>query len=451
VSLRCVKADDIRGRVPSELNEGLAYRIGFAFVEFLSAKTLVVGHDIRLTSPSLSAALIEGITDAGADVFFLGECGTEEVYFAVADLKVCGGVCVTASHNPIEYNGMKLVRAQARPVSMSSGLKVIARAVESSVFIPVAIKGAIHALSNRSHYTQFLLKFINIKVLRPLTVVANPGNGGAGALVNYLEPSLPFKFIKIHFDADGSFPNGIPNPLLHDRREDTRNAVLSHSADIGVAWDGDFDRCFFFDEKGRFIEGYYLVGLLAQAFLSKAPSATIVHDPRLTWNTIDVVNHAGGQAVISKAGHASVKEKMREVDAVYGGEMSAHHYFRDFFYCDNGSIPWLLVLELMSISGKSLSQLVDARMEAYPCSGERSLSIAEPQSILVLLERHYLSLAKIVSRLDGLSMEFVDWRFNIRVSGTEPFMRLNVESRGDHVLMIKQTEELIALIESANN
>ncbi|MFT5419567.1 MAG: phosphomannomutase [Candidatus Endobugula sp.] len=445
-NISCFKAYDVRGRVPDQLNEDIAYRIGRAFVLFLNAKKVVVGHDIRLTSPVLTAALVDGLTDGGADVLHIGECGTEEVYFAAFNNEVDGGICVTASHNPIDYNGMKFVREGARPISGDTGLLEIKRLAEENNFSKMAKKGAVSTLNNRPAYIKHLLGYVDKNHLKPLKIVTNPGNGGAGLVMGWLEKELPFEFIHVHHQPDGSFPNGIPNPLEVANRGSTIDAVKAHNADLGIAWDGDFDRCFFFDENGRFIEGYYVVGLLAEVFLLKNVGAKVVHDPRLTWNTQDLVTLAGGKAVQSKTGHAFIKERMRLEDAVYGGEMSAHHYFRDFAYCDSGMIPWLLVVELLSTSGKSLSQLVDDRMQAFPCSGEINSTVADPKGLLSAIEAYYQSSAEDIDHTDGLSMSFAQWRFNVRMSNTEPVVRLNVESRGDQTLMAEKRDELLAMI-----
>ncbi len=444
--IHCFKAYDVRGRVPDQLNESVAYRIGRSFAEFLNAKTIVVGHDIRLTSPSLTEALIDGITDSGADVLHIGQCGTEEVYFAAFNNAVDGGICVTASHNPMDYNGMKFVREGAKPISGDTGLLDIKRLAEQNDFAPVTKKGAVSRLDSRPDYIQHLLTYVDVSALKPLKIVSNPGNGGAGLAMEWLEKALPFEFIRVNHEPDGRFPNGIPNPLEVDNRSSTIDAVKAHNADLGIAWDGDFDRCFFFDENGRFIEGYYVVGMLAEAFLLKNKGAKVVHDPRLTWNTQALSAMAGGIAVQSKTGHAFIKERMRLEDAVYGGEMSAHHYFRDFAYCDSGMIPWLLVVELLSKSGKSLSQLVDDRMKAFPCSGEINTKVSDPKALLETIEAYYSAMAESVDHTDGLSMTFDQWRFNVRMSNTEPVVRLNVESRGSESLMEEKRDELLSMI-----
>lgn len=447
MNITCFKAYDIRGRVPDELNDEVAYRVGRAFVEFLQAKTVVVGHDIRLTSAGLTDAVIRGLTDAGADVTHIGECGTEEVYFATFELGADGGICVTASHNPMDYNGLKLVKKGSQPISSDTGLLDIRKMAEAGDFAEVANKGSVTRRDTRPEYIEHLLGYVDRSTLKPLKVVVNAGNGGAGAVIDGLEPHLPLEFIKIHHEPDGNFPNGIPNPILVENQAVTSQAVRDNGADLGVAWDGDFDRCFFFDETGRFIDGYYVVGLLAEAFLVKHPGAKIVHDPRLTWNTIDIAQSNGGQAIQTKTGHAFIKERMRKEDAVYGGEMSAHHYFKDFAYCDNGNIPWLLVAELMSQKGVSLSSLVNERMERYPCSGEINRTVADPVALLKLIEEHYKNTANAIDKTDGLSVEFDQWRFNVRSSSTEPVFRINVESQGDRSLLKTKTDELLSLLD----
>lgn len=440
------KAYDIRGRVPDELNEDIAYRIGRAYAEFIKPERVVVGRDIRLSSASLSTALADGLTDGGVDVYDIGICGTEQIYFATFSEKMDGGVMVTASHNPMDYNGMKLVREGSRPISGDSGLNAIKEMVEKNEFVQSPAKGAVSALDVEASYISHLLSYIDVKSLRPFKVVVNAGNGCAGRVIDLLEAHLPFSFVKVHHEPDGTFPNGIPNPLLPENRAATADAVRTHGADIGIAWDGDFDRCFLFDENGDFIEGYFIVGLLAAAMLVKHPGARIIHDPRLTWNTVDMVTTAGGVPVMSKTGHAFIKERMRAEDAVYGGEMSAHHYFREFAYCDSGMIPWLLVLGIMGRTGKSLSDLVKERMRLFPASGEINRTIAEPEVAIRNIMERYKVVATAIDYTDGLSMDFADWRFNLRCSNTEPVVRLNVESREDEMLMREKTGELLELI-----
>ncbi len=445
--LKCFKAYDIRGRLPDELNEDVAYRIGRAYAEFLAPSQVVVGRDVRLSSEALCGALARGLTEGGADVLDIGLCGTEEVYFATFHSGADGGIMVTASHNPMDYNGMKLVRKGSQPISGDSGLHDIRRLAEGGVFAKAARVGTVQPLETKVPYLRHLLGYIDSSVLRPLKIVVNAGNGCAGPVIDLLENQLPFEVFKICNAPDGTFPNGIPNPLLPENRDITRKAVLDNGAALGIAWDGDFDRCFLFDEQGQFIEGYYIVGLLAEAFLAREPGAKIIHDPRLTWNTIAMVEQAGGVPVLSKTGHAFIKERMRLEDAVYGGEMSAHHYFRDFAYCDSGMIPWLLVLELMCRKRKLLSELVGERMKMFPASGEINRTLADPQGAMARAEAKYQTQALAIDRTDGLSMEFVDWRFNLRCSNTEPVLRLNVESRGDEALMQKKTAEVLDIME----
>jgi phosphomannomutase len=445
-NLTCFKAYDVRGRIPDELNTDIAYRIGRAYGQYLKPRSVVVGYDIRLTSYELSRSLIEGLTDAGADVIDIGESGTEDIYFATSHLGVDGGICVTASHNPKDYNGMKFVREKSKPISGDTGLNDIQLLSENNIFEPIVKKGKVTQQSTRPAYIKHLQSYVDISNLNPLKIVCNAGNGGAGSVIDDIESSLPFEWVKVHHNPDGNFPNGVPNPLLEENRFPTSDAIKANNADLGIAWDGDFDRCFFFDETGRFIEGYYIVGLLAEAFLKKDANNKVVYDPRLTWNTIDIVSSLGGQAVESKTGHAFIKERMRLEDAVYGGEMSAHHYFRDFAYCDSGMIPWLLVAELISLSGKPLSKLVEERMAAFPCSGEINQKLKNPKQVIAAIQKQYEVDAVKVDFVDGLSIEHADWRFNLRSSNTEPVVRLNVESKGDVELMQAKTDELLALI-----
>ncbi len=444
----CFKAYDIRGRVPEDLDTESAYRIGRAFADVVKPEKVVTGYDIRLTSPELTDALERGLLDAGVDVYSLGLCGTEEIYRATAQLGMDGGVMVTASHNPEAYNGMKLVARQAKPIGRENGLadiekRVLGGTTPSQANVPPGKK---RPLDNRPAYIEHLLSYVDVDSLKPLKIVTDAGNGGAGMIVDALAPLLPFDFIKLNNDPDGHFPKGVPNPLLPENRDEIISKIKETGADLGIAWDGDFDRCFLFDEHGTFIEGYYIVGLLAEAFLRKQPGSRIIHDPRLTWNTIDVVTQAGGAPIQSKTGHAFIKDAMRDTDAIYGGEMSGHHYFRDFSYCDSGMIPWLLVVEMISTTGKSLSQLIQERMAAYPCSGEINFRVPSTEASIANILTRYENDAIERDDTDGISLDFGDWRFNLRASNTEPVLRLNVESRGDPELMKSKTAELSALI-----
>ena len=446
---KAFKAYDLRGKVPEELNEELAYRIGRVFADRLSAKRIVVGRDIRLSGQSIATALSEGLTDGGCDVLDIGLCGTELVYFATTFLQADGGIMVTASHNPKEYNGMKFVRQGARPISSDTGLLDIAdRSIGGDFVHAVAAgkeKGQVLRQAIMADYIKHIASYVNKNSLKPLKIVVNAGNGCAGAALDELAKELPFEFVRINHQPDGNFPNGVPNPILLENQAATANEVRRQKADFGVAWDGDYDRCFLFDENGEFVEGYYIVGLLAEAFLRKVPGAKIIHDPRLVWNTQEIVASLGGEAVECKSGHAFIKEKLRLVDAVYGGEMSAHHYFRDFTYCDSGMLPWLLVAELVCVSGKSLSELIKGRIDRFPCSGEINRLVADGSKVLGMIEEKYGKAGK-VDYTDGISVEFDNWRFNVRLSNTEPVVRLNLETRSDRELMEEKTKEVLTLI-----
>lgn len=452
--LKCFKAYDIRGELGEELNEDIAYRIGRAYGEFLKPKTIVVGGDVRLTSESLKLALANGLMDAGTDVLDIGLSGTEEIYFATFHLGVDGGIEVTASHNPMNYNGMKLVRENAKPISGDTGLRDIQRLAEENLFAPVdaSRRGTLRQISVLQEYVDHLMGYINLaNFTRPLKLVVNSGNGAAGHVIDEVEKrfmaaSVPVTFIKVHHQPNGNFPNGIPNPLLPECRQDTADAVREYGADMGIAFDGDFDRCFMFDNDAEFIEGYYIVGLLAEAFLQKQPGARIIHDPRLTWNTLDMVIRNGGTPVMSKTGHAFIKERMRQEDAIYGGEMSAHHYFRDFAYCDSGMIPWLLVAELLCLKNSPLKLLVADRQAAFPASGEINRKLKNAAAAIARIRARYEPDAINVDTTDGISIEYPAWRFNLRSSNTEPVVRLNVESKSDVALMEEKTAELLQLL-----
>ncbi len=452
--MTCFKAYDIRGQLGVELNEDIAYRIGRAYAQFLDAKQVVIGGDIRLSTESLKQALARGLMDSGVDVLDLGMTGTEEIYFASFHLDVDGGIEVTASHNPINFNGMKLVGRGARPISGDSGLNEIQRLAEENNFSAPTKRGSVEQHSTQDSYINHILSYINLSNIKPLKLVVNAGNGAAGHVIDAIEETfnkakVSVEFVKIHHVPDGTFPNGIPNPLLPENREATAQAVREHKADFGIAWDGDFDRCFLFDENGEFIEGYYIVGLLAEAFLTKNPGEKIIHDPRLTWNTIEIVKKSGGEPIQSKTGHAFIKERMRIENAIYGGEMSAHHYFRDFAYCDSGMIPWVLIVELISVKGKKLSELVRERIDAYPCSGEINTTVKDSEATLTKIQDYFAELNPVVDYTDGVSLDFTSWRANIRVSNTEPLLRLNVETRADPELLRRRVLEISLILESA--
>jgi phosphomannomutase len=451
-SFNCFKAYDIRGRIGDELDDDVAYRIGRAFARYLNARSVVVGCDDRLSSEGLKQALIQGLRDSGTDVIDLGMTGTEEIYFATWFLGVDGGIEITASHNPIDYNGMKLVRSGSQPISGDTGLNEIRRMAEMIDYGPqAAIPGLYRQQTVLAAYIDHLVGYIDLSQIVPMVLVVNAGNGVAGHVIDAIEQvfiskNVPIHFVKIHNDPDGTFPHGIPNPLLPENRADTTNAVLANGANMGIAWDGDFDRCFLFDEHGEFIEGYYIVGLLAESFLLKQPGSRIIYDPRLTWNTEEIITQNGGTPIMSKTGHAFIKERMRAEDAVYGGEMSAHHYFREFAYCDSGMIPWLLVLELLCTRRQPLSELVAKRIARFPSPGEINSQIGNPERAIKRVLDVYSSTALSIDYTDGISLSFDEWRFNLRSSNTEPVVRLNVESRGNLELMKQKTAEILMLL-----
>ncbi len=445
------KAYDLRGKVPNELDEEMAGLIGRAYARFLAPKRVAVGRDMRLSGAALADALIAGLTASGVNVVDIGEVGTEQVYFATFSLGLDGGIMITASHNPAEYNGMKFVGENAVPISGDTGLVEIRDMVGAAlageeVFRDAPIPGSVERVDNASAFIDHLLSYVDQGKLTPLRIVANGGDGMAGPVIERLRAHLPFEIIPLFPEPDGSFPRGVPNPLLSAKRAVTAEAVLANDADLGLAWDGDFDRCFFFDERGEFVEGYYLVGLLAEQALRRCPGAAIVHDPRLVWNTVELVEAAGGRPVVNKSGHAFIKARMRQEDAAYGGEMSAHHYFADFSYADSGMIPWLLVAELMCVTGRSLSELVGERVARYPVSGEINLEPADPAAALVALREHYASERPAVDELDGVSLEFARWRVNVRMSNTEPVLRVNIETRADRALLQEKTDEVLAVL-----
>jgi len=448
--LSCFKAYDLRGRVPDEIDEDLARDVGLAFAAEIGARTTVVGRDVRLESPGLAAALIRGLNEGGTDVVDIGLCGTEEIYFNTFHRGVDGGIMVTASHNPKGSDGMKLVRSGSRPISGDSGLNAVRDRILKNDLPTASVTGKTVVDTDKTAYIEHVLSHVDASALKPLRIVVDPGNGGAGPIVRLLERRLPFQFIFINETPDGNFPNGVPNPLLPENRNVTSRAVIENGADLGVAWDGDFDRCFLFDGRGAFIEGYYLVGLLAETQLAKAPGAAIIHDPRLTWNTVERVLAAGGRPVQSKTGHAFIKESMRRENAVYGGEMSAHHYFRDFAYCDSGMIPWLLVTELMCRRDRPLADLVAEAAAAHPCGGEINYRVDDAPAAVARVMARFAPSALREDRMDGVSLEFADWRFNLRSSNTEPLLRLNVESRGDADLVARRVAEIESLIRASD-
>jgi len=438
--LSCFKAYDIRGRLGIDLDAGIAARIGHGFALALGARRVVLGRDARASSVDLAQAVAGALVAEGVEVLDLGLSGTEEMYFATTHFGADGGICVTASHNPMDWNGMKMVGAGSAPLDPATTMARIKALAEAGETGPAGRTGSVSDVGAeaRAAYVARVLSFVDTGALRPLTIVVNAGNGAAGPTFDAIAAELaargaPLTFVRMHHDPDGTFPNGIPNPLLPENRPVTADAVRAHGADMGVAWDGDFDRCFLFDHRGGFIDGEYVVGLLAAAFLAREPGATIIHDPRIIWNTRDIVAGAGGRAVQTRTGHAFLKQAMRDHGAVYGGEMSAHHYFRDFVSCDSGMIPWLLVAELIGRSGQPLADLVAARQAAFPSSGEINFTLADPAAAVARVRAQYEPQALHVDTMDGLGLSFAGWRFNLRASNTEPVLRLNVETRGTPV------------------
>ena len=446
--LTCFKAYDIRGRLGIDLDEDIAYRIGTAFAVALDAKTVVLGRDVRASSEALANSLAQGLIDQGCQVLDLGLSGTEEMYFATTHFGADGGICVTASHNPMNYNGMKMVRAGSAPLDAASGLARIKELAEANALKKRPILGKVHNIAEeaRAAYVERICQFVDISALKQLKILVNAGHGTTGPTFDAIAARLaelgaPLVFERLFHEPDGTFPQGIPNPLLPENRPATADAVRASGADFGVAWDGDFDRCFFFDHTGAFIDGEYVVGLLAEAFLAKDPGATIIHDPRVIWNTQDLVAKAGGRAVQTRTGHAFIKQAMRDEDAVYGGEMSAHHYFRDFVYCDSGMIPWLLVAELVSRHGP-LADLVAHRKALFPSSGEINFTLKNPEAAIARIRSEFEPAAISIDEMDGLSFDMGEWRFNLRSSNTEPVVRLNVEARGDAELVAQGVERV---------
>lgn len=439
----CFKAYDIRGSVPDQLDADLAYRVGRAFADETGAKQVVVGHDIRLSGPELSEAFSRGVTDAGADIIDIGLCGTEMVYFAVPHLEADGGVMITASHNPPGDNGMKLVREGSRPISSNSGLNEIEERAFQAKWERSG-KGSVEEIDAYPAFIDHLLTFADSSNLPNIKVLADPGNGAAGVALEKLAIHLPCTIETLRAEPDGQFPHGVPNPILPESRAMTEERLKQGGFGLGVAWDGDYDRCFFLDGAGRFIEGYYIVGVLAEAALRENPGAAIVYDPRLIWNTEEIIAKHGGRPVMSRSGHAFIKEVMRRENAEYGGEMSAHHYFRRHWFADSGMIPLLLILRLIAERGESLAEMVGDMMDRFPCSGEINSRVPDAKAAMERVEREFSG--GEISRLDGLSIDFEDWRMNLRPSNTEPLLRLNVETRADADLLQAKTERVLEIV-----
>ena len=448
MSLSCFKAYDVRGRVGVDFGPDEARRIGAALVRVTGAGSVVLGRDCRESSDAIADAVAEGVAGQGAAVLDLGLAGTEEVYFATDHAGAGAGVAVTASHNPIDWNGLKMVGPGSRPLT-DPEFREVARL--SDEVLPVVSVAGRQALDCRGAYAARVAGFAGDGPFRPLTILANAGNGVAGpafdAILRRLDAAgVPLSVERMHWTPDGTFPNGIPNPLLPENRPATSAAVLAAGADFGLAWDGDFDRCFLFDEQGGFVDGEYVVALLARAFLAREPGATVVHDPRVIGAVTGAVADAGGRAVASKTGHAFVKAAMRAEDAVYGGEMSAHHYFRDFMFCDSGMVPWVALVALLGRDDRPLSAHVDALRRAHPSSGEINFRVDDVPAAIARVEAALRPEAVGEDRLDGLSLTFDGWRLNLRASNTEPVLRLNVEGAGDMEAVEAGVARVTALI-----
>ncbi|HEY0873967.1 MAG TPA: phosphomannomutase/phosphoglucomutase [Vicinamibacterales bacterium] len=441
------KAYDVRGLYPSEINEDGARLIGRAFVAYLGAKRIAVSRDMRLSSPSLAAAFIDGATEQGADVVDYGMMGTDMMYFAVARDGHDGGVQITASHNPKEYNGIKMVRTEAFPLSGDAGIGEIRDMINGGqIPPPAATRGTVTTADIVDDYVQKVLSFIDVSKIKPFNVVLDAGNGIAGMVAPKLFEHLPVKTTQLCFEVDGTFPNHEANPLIEENRRDIVERVIADKADIGIAWDGDADRCFFIDGSGEFIAGDFITALLAESFLLKHPNAKIVYDVRASYAVKDTAAKYGGTALMNRVGHAFFKQRMREEGAIFGGEVTGHYYFRDYYYADNGFIPALLILELMSIKGQTLRELLAPFREKYFISGEINTRLDDMSLIPTKLDQlaaHYTD--GRVYTLDGVSAEYDDWHFNVRASNTEPMLRLNLEATTPE-LMEKKRDEVLALI-----
>jgi phosphomannomutase len=439
------KAYDVRGIYPTELDEEGAYAIGRAFVEEFEPSTIAVGRDMRVSAPSMAEALIEGAADSGADVLDLGLVGTEMVYFAVGELGLDGGVAVTASHNPKEYTGMKIVRAGALPVGGDSGLLQIRDRAQKGLGEPQR-RGEIREHDIWPAYVDRVLSFVDVDAIKPLTVVIDAANGMAGAMLPPVLERLPIEAITYFFEPDGTFPNHEPNPLLPENREFIVAKVLDHQAELGVAFDGDADRCFFVDDKGEFVPGDFVTALLAESVLEKSPGAKIIYDVRASWAVPETISNAGGEPLINRVGHAFIKHRMREEGAVFGGEVSGHYYFRDFSQADSGVVPFLIMLELISKRGEKLSEVLRPYRDRYFLTGELNTPVPDVDRKLRELEERF-GAAGTVTHLDGISVDAEEWHMNVRPSNTEPLLRLNLEARS-RGLMERKRDEVLEVIEA---
>ena len=452
--LTCFKSYDVRGDLSKNFDSSICYKIARSFAMFLKAEKVVVGRDARDSSFELMNSICDGLIDEGVQVLDIGLAGTEEMYWATTQYEASGGIEITASHNPINFNGLKLVKIGSNPITKEELLQ-IKKLAETNVFHRTKSLGSREDISNeaRKKYVSKVLSFVDLAKIKPFKVVVNSGNGAAGPTfdqiasdIRKINPAIIFE--RMHHDVDSSFPNGIPNPILPETHLRNKKKILASKADFGIAFDGDFDRCFFFDKNGNFVSGEYIVGLLAKIFLCKEPGAIIVHDPRVVLNVQNIVKFNGGKSVVSLTGHAFVKQTMRENKATYGGELSAHHYFKDFSYCDSGMIPWLLVLEMMSSTDKTLSELIAEQRSQFPSSGEINFNIHDISSALKKVVDFYEEDCPQIDNFDGISLSFRTWRFNLRSSNTEPIVRLNVESIGDIDLVNRKVEEIKGILYS---
>jgi phosphomannomutase len=441
------KAYDIRGLYPAELNENIARLIGRGFAAYLKVPQVAVSRDMRVSSPALAAAFIEGVRDQGTDVVDYGMTATDMLYFAVVRDELGGGAQITASHNPGRYNGVKMVRAGALPLSGDAGIGDIRDMIANDRLpAPAARRGAISTRQVLDDYVEKVMSFIDPAVIKPFSVVLDAGSGMAGLVAPKLFERLPCKVTTLCFEIDGTFPNHEANPLIEENRRDITEAVIRQKADIGIAWDGDADRCFFIDGSGEFISGDFVTALLGEAFLLKYPGATIIYDLRASHAVRDAAARGGGRALMHRVGHAFIKQRMRQEDAIFGGEVTGHYYFRDFYYADNGFIPALLMLELMSKKNRSLHELLQPYREKYFISGEINTKVASMQDVprkLAAIEARYKDAQ--LAHLDGLSVDYPDWHFNVRPSNTEPLLRLNLEAASP-ALMEQKRDEILALI-----
>ncbi len=436
------KAYDVRGIYPTELDEDGAYAIGRAYVEQFEPGQIAVGRDMRISSPSMAAALIRGVTDAGADVLDLGLVGTEMVYFAVGELDLDGGVAVTASHNPKEYTGMKIVREGALPVGGDSGLLDIRDKAMALGDAPEGQSlGRVQEYDVWPAYVDRVLSFVDVSAIEPLRVVIDAANGMAGVMLPPVLERLPIEAIRCYFEPDGTFPNHEPNPLLPENREFIVERTTTEAADFGVAFDGDADRCFFVDDSGEFVPGDFVTALLAESVLEKSPGGKVIYDLRASWAVPETVEAAGGTPLVNRVGHAYIKHRMREDGAVFGGEVSGHYYFREFTQADSGVVPFLLMLELVSRRGQKLSEILRPYRDRYFITGELNTPVPDVALKLQELKERFESQGE-VSHLDGISVDSADWHFNVRPSNTEPLLRLNLEARSKELMEQKRDEVL---------